>query len=81
MASCCRWNMLHCALGEIGVQAAPTKLPAAGNCAFPAVGRFDYRGLTGWIGMLSAGSVDDEFFGLRDTLREFAMNGRRGRRR
>ena len=60
------------ALGEVGVPAAPTQLLAAGGYVFLEVVRFDRVGLTGRIGMLSAGSVDDEFFGMRDSWPEFA---------
>ena len=60
------------ALEEVGVPAAPTQLLAAGDYVFLEVVRFDRVGLTGRIGMLSAGSVDDEFFGLRDSWSEFA---------
>lgn len=60
------------ALGEVGVPAAQTQLMAAGDYVFLEVARFDRVGLTGRIGMLSAGSVDDEFFGLRDSWSEFA---------
>ena len=55
------------ALGEVGVPAAPTRLLAAGDYVFLEVVRFDRVGPTGRIGMLSAGSVDDEFFGRRDS--------------
>jgi DNA-binding transcriptional ArsR family regulator len=60
------------ALAEVGVPAAPTQLLTAGDVVFLEVERFDRLGLTGRIGMLSAGAVDDEFFGLRDTWPEFA---------
>ena len=60
------------ALGEVGVPAAPTRLLAAGDYVFLEVVRFDRVGPTGRIGMLSAGSVDDEFFGRRDSWPEFA---------
>lgn len=60
------------ALGEVGVPAAPTRLLAAGDTVFLEVARFDRVGPTGRIGMLSAGSVDDEFFGRRDSWPEFA---------
>lgn len=60
------------ALEEVGVPAAPTQLLAAGDYVFLEVVRFDRVGLTGRLGMLSAGSVDDEFFGLRDSWPEFA---------
>lgn len=60
------------ALGEVGVPAAPTRLLAGNDYVFLEVVRFDRVGLTGRIGMLSAGSVDDEFFGRRDSWPEFA---------
>lgn len=60
------------ALEDVGVPAAATQLLAAGGCVFLEVVRFDRVGLTGRIGMLSAGAVDDEFFGLRDSWSEFA---------
>ena len=60
------------ALDEVGVPAAHTQLLSASNYVFLEVARFDRVGLTGRIGMLSAGSIDDEFFGLRDTWPEFA---------
>jgi DNA-binding transcriptional ArsR family regulator len=60
------------ALEEAGVPAAPTQLLAAGGYVFLEVERFDRVGPTGRIGMLSAGSVDDEFFGMRDSWSEFA---------
>jgi len=59
------------ALAEAGIPAAPTQLLAGGDYVFLEVERFDRVGLTGRIGMLSAGSVDDEFFGMRDTWSEF----------
>jgi len=59
-------------LGEVGVPAAPTRLLAAGDCVFLEVVRFDRVGAAGRIGMLSAGSIDDEFFGRRDSWPEFA---------
>ena len=60
------------ALRDFGVPAASTQLLAAGDYVFLEVVRFDRVGLTGRIGMLSAGSVDDEFFGMRDSWSEFA---------
>ena len=60
------------ALAEVGVPAAQTQLLAAGDYVFLEVVRFDRVGLTGRIGMLSAGAVDDEFFGMRDSWPEFA---------
>ncbi len=60
------------ALSEVGVPAAPTQLLTAGDYVFLEVERFDRVGMTGRIGMLSAGAVDDEFFGRRDSWSEFA---------
>ncbi len=60
------------ALAEVGVPAASTQVLHAGGYVFLEVVRFDRVGLTGRIGMLSAGSVDDEFFGRRDSWPEFA---------
>ncbi|MCK7495442.1 MAG: HipA domain-containing protein [Comamonadaceae bacterium] len=59
-------------LGESGVPAAPTQLLTAEDYVFLEVARFDRVGTTGRIGMLSAGAVDDEFFGGRDTWSDFA---------
>lgn len=60
------------ALHNVGVPAARTQVLACEAFVFLEVARFDRQGLTGRIGMLSAGSVDDEFFGRRDTWPEFA---------
>lgn len=60
------------ALDDVGVPASKTRLLAAGDFVFLEVQRFDRVGLTGRIGMLSAGAVDDEFFGARDSWPEFA---------
>lgn len=59
-------------LSEAGVAAAATDLLAIGDYVFLQVQRFDRTGSAGRVGMLSAGAVDDEFFGLRDTWSEFA---------
>ena len=59
-------------LAEVGVPAARTQLLAAGDYVFLEVQRFDRIGKSGRVGMLSAGAVDDEFFGLRDTWSQFA---------
>ena len=67
------------ALGEVGVPVALTQLLAAGGFVFLEVARFDRVGLTGRIGMLSAGSVDDEFFGTRDSWSAFAARCRQAR--
>ena len=67
------------ALAGVGVAAASTQLLAAGGYVFLEVVRFDRVGLTGRVGMLSAGSVDDEFFGQRDTWPEFAVRCERAK--
>lgn len=60
------------ALGDVGVPSAPTQLLASDEYVFLEVQRFDRVGPHGRVGMLSAGSVDDEFFGNRDTWSQFA---------
>lgn len=60
------------ALSEVGVPAARTHLLAASDYVFLEVQRFDRIGRSGRVGILSAGAVDDEFFGLRDTWSQFA---------
>lgn len=60
------------ALADVGVPAAATKLFASDDHVFLEVQRFDRVGPHGRVGMLSAGSVDDEFFGKRDTWSQFA---------
>lgn len=62
---------LRC-LDELGVPACRTQLLASKDYVFLEVQRFDRVGLTGRVGMLSAGAVDDEFFGKRDSWPEFA---------
>lgn len=65
----------HLALRElaaIGVPAARTQVLSSADHVFLEVQRFDRQGRVGRVGMLSAGSVDDEFFGRRDTWSEFA---------
>lgn len=59
-------------LAEVGVPASRTRLLASDEYVFLEVQRFDRMGLTGRVGMLSAGAVDDEFFGKRDSWSEFA---------
>lgn len=59
-------------LADVGVPAAPTRLSASGGYVFLEVQRFDRTGRHGRVGMLSCGSIDDEFFGARDTWSEFA---------
>lgn len=59
-------------LGRAGVPTASTQLLTSGGHVFLEVARFDRVGPHGRIGMLSAGSIDDEFFGMRDSWPEFA---------
>ena len=59
-------------LGDVAVPAASTRLLVSDDYVFLEVERFDRVGRNGRIGMLSAGSVDDEFFGMRDSWSEFA---------
>jgi len=59
-------------LAEVGVPSCPTQLLIGGDYVFLEVERFDRIGKSGRVGMLSAGAVDDEFFGMRDTWPEFA---------
>ncbi len=60
-------------LAEIGVPSSCTQLLTGAGFVFLEVRRFDRVGLKGRVGMLSAGSVDDEFFGKRDSWSEFAV--------
>ncbi len=60
------------ALADVGVRAAETRVFASEGYVFLEVQRFDRVGATGRIGMLSAGSVDDEFFGQRGSWPQFA---------
>ncbi len=60
------------ALADVGVPAAKTQILVADEYVFLEVQRFDRVGQQGRLGMLSAGAVDDEFFGARDTWPEFA---------
>ena len=66
-------------LAEVGVPASSTRLLAGGDYVFLEVQRFDRIGLNGRVGMLSAGSIDDEFFGKRDTWSEFAARCKEAR--
>jgi hypothetical protein len=59
-------------LAAVGVPSSVTQLLTAGDYVFLEVRRFDRVGRTGRVGMLSAGAVDDEFFGMRDSWPEFA---------
>ena len=65
-------NLALRSLEEVGVPAARTQLAASADYVFLEVQRFDRSGRHGRIGMLWAGSIDDEFFGVRDTWSEFA---------
>ena len=60
------------ALAQADVTATPTQLLAAGDHVFLEVARFDRVGPNGRIGLLSAGAVDDEVFGRRDSWSAFA---------
>lgn len=60
-------------LGEVGVPVAQTRLLASDELVFLEVKRFDRLGRHGRVGMLSAGAVDDEFFGKRDSWPLFAV--------
>lgn len=66
-------------LAEMGVPASSTQLLSAGDYVFLEVKRFDRVGTRGRVGMLSAGSVDDEFFGKRDSWSEFAERCRQAK--
>ncbi len=59
-------------LADVGVPAAKTQLFMHKEFVFLEVVRFDRVGDKGRVGMLSAGAIDDEFFGMRDTWPEFA---------
>ena len=59
-------------LDAVGVPACRTQLLVGGDHVFLEVQRFDRIGPNGRVGMLSAGAVDDEFFGRRDSWSEFA---------
>ncbi|WP_159445423.1 HipA domain-containing protein [Rhizobacter sp. OV335] len=59
-------------LAEVDVPSSSTQLLTSGDYVFLEVRRFDRVGKSGRIGMLSAGAVDDEFFGRRDSWPEFA---------
>jgi hypothetical protein len=65
----------HLALGALvhaQLPAARTQLLQAGDFVFLEVQRFDRVGPTGRVGLLSAGAVDDEVFGMRDNWTAFA---------
>ena len=60
------------ALEVVDVPAAQSSPMCAGGYVFLEVQRFDRVGRHGRVGMLSCGSIDDEFFGARDSWPEFA---------
>lgn len=66
-------------LREVGVPSSVTQLLISGDYVFLEVQRFDRVGRSGRVGMLSAGAVDDEFFGMRDTWSEFAARCKQAR--
>ena len=59
-------------LEEVGIPACRSRLLVSGDHVFLEVQRFDRVGLHGRIGLLSAGAVDDAYFGRRDSWPEFA---------
>lgn len=68
-------SLEHLALKSLdiaNVPSASTSLLANDSYTFLEVQRFDRIGRFGRIGMLSAGAIDDEYFGRRDTWSEFA---------
>ena len=67
------------ALEAVGIPASRSQLLAAGDFVFLEVQRFDRVGLHGRLGLLSAGAVDDEYFGKRDSWPEFAARCRQAR--
>lgn len=67
------------ALEAVGVPAASTAPLAAGGYVFLEVQRFDRIGRNGRVGMLSCGSIDDEFFGRRDSWSEFAARAEKAK--
>jgi hypothetical protein len=60
------------ALAAAGVEAAAARYVESGGYGFLEVDRFDRVGRFGRRGMISAGAIDDEFFGLRDNWPAFA---------
>ncbi|WP_174994803.1 HipA domain-containing protein [Pandoraea anhela] len=68
-------SLEHLALQSLSiatVSSASTSLLATDSYTFLEVQRFDRIGRFGRIGMLSAGAIDDEYFGKRNTWSEFA---------
>ncbi len=66
-------------LDEVGIPASRSRLLAQGDFVFLEVQRFDRVDLHGRIGLLSAGAVDDEYFGQRDSWSEFAARCQQAR--
>lgn len=60
------------ALAQAGVPAARTQVLEAGGCVFLESERFDRVGPHGRRGVISAGALDDELFGQRDSWSMFA---------
>lgn len=60
------------ALAAAGVDAARARYFESGGYGFLEVERFDRVGRFGRRGMISAGAIDDELFGLRDNWPAFA---------
>lgn len=58
-------------LESVGVPASKTQFMVSADHVFLEVQRFDRVGAHGRVGMLSAGAIDDEFFGARDTWSQF----------
>lgn len=61
------------ALDEAGIEAAPVRYLEIGGYGFLEVERFDRVGRFGRRGMISAGAIDDELFGMRDNWPSFAQ--------
>lgn len=61
------------ALTAAGVEAAPARYFEADGYGFLEVDRFDRVGRYGRRGMISAGAIDDELFGMRDNWPAFAQ--------
>ncbi|RZL95800.1 MAG: transcriptional regulator [Variovorax sp.] len=61
------------ALDEAGVEAAPACYFESDGYGFLEVERFDRVGRFGRRGLISAGAIDDELFGMRDNWPSFAQ--------
>lgn len=59
-------------LAAVGIAAAAARYLEIGDYGFLEVDRFDRIGRFGRRGMISAGAIDDEFFGQRDNWPAFA---------